>query len=215
MSRKILLQFSNIGLNNPSLKNKLLEKVSFNLVTGERLALIGPSGSGKTTLLRLINRLQEPTTGTIFFCSRPLKKIPITYLRQQIVLVPQETKLLGMNVHEALCYALKIQNISKTEITQRLEEWKSRLFIPDKWLERNELELSLGQRQIIGIARGLIMKPKLLLLDEPTSALDDLKANQITDLLINITQYTQTSIIMVNHNLEIIKGFSKYILKLD
>ncbi|WP_315855028.1 hypothetical protein [Candidatus Atelocyanobacterium thalassae] len=59
------------------------------------------------------------------------------------------------------------------------------------------------------------MKPKLLLLDEPTSALDDLKANQITDLLINITQYTQTSIIMFNHNLKIIKGFSKYILKLD
>ena len=136
-------------------------------------------------------------------------------MRQQIVLVPQEPKLLGMSVNEALSYALKLQNISKAEINQRLQKWKSRLSIPNQWLERYESELSLGQRQIIGITRGLIIEPKILLLDEPTSSLDSLKANQIIKLLTNITQYTQTAIVIVSHDLEVVKSFSKYILKLE
>ena len=215
MSKQFLLQLSNVGLTDPLSKSQLLKEISFNLITGERLVLIGPSGSGKTTLLRLINRLQEPSTGKIIFCSQPLEKIPIIDLRQQIVLVPQEPKLLGMSVNEALSYALKLQNISKAEINQRLQKWKSRLSIPNQWLERYESELSLGQRQIIGITRGLIIEPKILLLDEPTSSLDSLKANQIIKLLTNITQYTQTAIVIVSHDLEVVKSFSKYILKLE
>ena len=215
MSKQFLLQLSNVGLTDPLSKSQLLKEISFNLITGERLVLIGPSGSGKTTLLRLINRLQEPSTGKILFCSQPLEKIPIIDLRQQIVLVPQEPKLLGMSVKEALSYALKLQNISKAEINQRLQKWKSRLSIPNQWLERYESELSLGQRQIIGITRGLIIEPKILLLDEPTSSLDSLKANQIIKLLTNITQYTQTAIVIVSHDLEVVKSFSKYILKLE
>lgn len=215
MSKQFLLQLSNVGLTDPLSKSQLLKEISFNLITGERLVLIGPSGSGKTTLLRLINRLQEPSTGKILFCSQPLEKIPIIDLRQQIVLVPQEPKLLGMSVNEALSYALKLQNISKAEINQRLQKWKSRLSIPNQWLERHESELSLGQRQIIGITRGLIIEPKILLLDEPTSSLDSLKANQIIKLLTNITQYTQTAIVIVSHDLEVVKSFSKYILKLE
>ena len=214
-SLQFLLQLSNVGLTDPLSKSQLLKEISFNLITGERLVLIGPSGSGKTTLLRLINRLQEPSTGKILFCSQPLEKIPIIDLRQQIVLVPQEPKLLGMSVNEALSYALKLQNISKAEINQRLQKWKSRLSIPNQWLERYESELSLGQRQIIGITRGLIIEPKILLLDEPTSSLDSLKANQIIKLLTNITQYTQTAIVIVSHDLEVVKSFSKYILKLE
>ena len=214
MSKQFLLQLSNVGLTDPLSKSQLLKEISFNLITGERLVLIGPSGSGKTTLLRLINRLQEPSTGKILFCSQPLEKIPIIDLRQQIVLVPQEPKLLGMSVNEALSYALKLQNISKAEINQRLQKWKSRLSIPNQWLERYESELSLGQRQIIGITRGLIIEPKILLLDE-TSSLDSLKANQIIKLLTNITQYTQTAIVIVSHDLEVVKSFSKYILKLE
>ena len=215
MSKQFLLQLSNVGLTDPLSKSQLLKEISFNLITGERLVLIGPSGSGKTTLLRLINRLQEPSTGKILFCSQPLEKIPIIDLRQQIVLVQQEPKLLGMSVNEALSYALKLQNISKAEINQRLQKWKSRLSIPNQWLERYESELSLGQRQIIGITRGLIIEPKILLLDEPTSSLDSLKANQIIKLLTNITQYTQTAIVIVSHDLEVVKSFSKYILKLE
>ena len=215
MSKQFLLQLSNVGLTDPLSKSQLLKEISFNLITGERLVLIGPSGSGKPTLLRLINRLQEPSTGKILFCSQPLEKIPIIDLRQQIVLVPQEPKLLGMSVNEALSYALKLQNISKAEINQRLQKWKSRLSIPNQWLEPYESELSIGQRQIIGITRGLIIEPKILLLDEPTSSLVSLKANQIIKLLTNITQYTQTAIVIVSHDLEVVKSFSKYILKLE
>ncbi|MEA5537263.1 ABC transporter ATP-binding protein [Crocosphaera sp. XPORK-15E] len=210
-----LLQFSNVGLTDPLGKNQLLEGVSFTLNSGDRLAIVGPSGSGKTTLLRLINRLQDPSTGSIEFESQPLTKIPVIQLRQQIVLVPQEPKLLGMTVQETLAYPLILQQIPKAEIQQRIEQWRSQLSIPDDWLERNELQLSLGQRQIVSIVRGLVMQPKLLLLDEPTSALDSDRASQLIEQLVLLTNNSPITIIMVNHQLNMVNQFTDQILRLN
>ena len=214
-STETLLQLSDVGLSDPLGRHTLLEKISFTVNEGDRLAIIGPSGSGKTTLLRLINRLQDPSTGSILFQSQLLTQFQVIHLRQKIVLVPQEPKLLGMTVQETLTYPLKLQKLSPTEIKQRLEYWRSRLPIPDDWLERNELQLSLGQRQLITIVRGLMMQPKLLLLDEPTSALDRDKALQLLEVLKTMTMETKTAIIMVNHQLELVEQFTKQVLKLN
>ncbi|MGK7957489.1 MAG: ATP-binding cassette domain-containing protein [Crocosphaera sp.] len=210
-----LLQLSNVGLSDPLGRDLLLENISFTVNQGDRLAIVGPSGSGKTTLLRLINRLQDPHKGSIFFQSQPLKQFRVTNLRQQIVLVPQEPKLLGMTVEESLIYPLKLQKLSAREIKQRLEYWRSQLSIPDDWLERNELQLSLGQRQLISIVRGLMMQPQLLLLDEPTSALDHQKAIQLIELLKTITKDAKMTILMVNHQLELVEQFTTQVLKLN
>ena len=210
-----LLQLSDVGLSDPLGRHQLLERISFTVNKGDRYCIIGPSGSGKTTLLRLINRLQDPTTGSILFQSQPLKQFPVIDLRRQIVLVPQEPKLLGMTVQDALVYPLRLQKLPSTEINQRREYWRSQLSIPDDWLERNELQLSLGQRQLISIVRGLMMQPKLLLLDEPTSALDRDKALQLIKVLKTITQEAKTTIIMVNHQLELVEQFRKQVLKLN
>ncbi len=214
-STEFLLQLSDVGLSDPLGRDPLLEKISFTVNQGDRLAIIGPSGSGKTTLLRLINRLQDPHSGSIFFQSQPLKQFQVTRLRQQIVLVPQEPKLLGMTVQDALVYPLRLQKLPSTEINQRREYWRSQLSIPDDWLERNELQLSLGQRQLISIVRGLMMQPKLLLLDEPTSALDRDKALQLIKVLKTITEDATTTILMVNHQLELVEQFAKQVLKLN
>nr|WP_232285695.1 ATP-binding cassette domain-containing protein [Crocosphaera chwakensis] len=212
---KPLLQLSNLGLSDPLGRHQLLENISFTVNKGDRLAIVGPSGSGKTTLLRLINRLLDPTTGSILFESQPLQQFQVIPLRQKIVLVPQEPKLLGMTVHETLAYPLKLQKLSKTEINQRLEYWRSQLSIPDDWLERNELQLSLGQRQLITIVRGLMMQPTLLLLDEPTSALDRDKALQLIEVLNTITTNTKMTVLMVNHQLELVEKFTTQVLKLN
>ncbi|XTZ10832.1 MAG: ABC transporter ATP-binding protein [cyanobacterium endosymbiont of Rhopalodia yunnanensis] len=209
-----LLKLSEVSLTDFRKENKLLTNISFQVNQSDRLAIIGPSGAGKTTLLRLINRLQDPTSGLIEWDSQPLCNLSIVKLRQQIVLVPQEPKLLGMTVEETLAYPLVLQQLSKLEIEQAIDTWQSQLSIPDDWLTRNELQLSLGQRQLVSIMRGLMMKPKLLLLDEPTSALDSDRAQQLIETLINSNQTEQTTIIMVNHQKKCVKQFAQGILTL-
>ena len=132
-------------------------------------------------------------------------------LRQQVVLVPQEPKLLGMTVAEALAYPLHLQNYSKSEIKQRIIDGTNRLHIPQTWLERTELQLSLGQRQLVGITRGLIMEPKILVLDEPTSALD----TGLSEHLLTVLNILKTTIVMVNHQLDIAKKLAQRILYLE
>ncbi|ACK67984.1 ABC transporter related [Rippkaea orientalis PCC 8801] len=209
-----LLRLSDVCLHDKLGQHQLLTGISFEVNRGDRLGIIGPSGAGKTTLLRLINRLQDPTSGVIEWDSQPLNKIPIIQLRQHIVLIPQEPKLLGMTVEETLGYPLILQQLPKAEIKQRIETWKTHFSIPDEWLSRHELQLSLGQRQLVSIARGLIMQPQLLLLDEPTSALDPDRAHHLMDRLINLSQTTQTTIMMINHQHPLINTFAQRILTL-
>ncbi|WP_267383890.1 ABC transporter ATP-binding protein [Cyanobacterium sp. uoEpiScrs1] len=207
-----LLKLSEVSLTNFREKNQLLTNISFQVNQSDRFAIVGPSGAGKTTLLRLINRLQDPTSGSIEWDSQPLCDLSIVKLRQQIVLVPQEPKLLGMTVEETLAYPLILQQLPKLEIAQSIDMWRSKLSIPDDWLTRNELQLSLGQRQLVSIMRGLMMKPKLLLLDEPTSALDSDRAQQLIETLINWNRTEQTTIIMVNHQKKFVEQFAQAIL---
>lgn len=190
---------------------QILNHVSFQIETFDRVAVLGTSGSGKTSLLRLLNRLTEPTTGTVFFEGKPYNNIPVISLRKQIVLVPQEPKLLGMNVREALSYPLKLQQLSPTEIKTRITTYCEPLHIPESWYDKNELQLSLGQRQLVTIARGLIMQPKVLLLDEPTAALDLGIATQLIEFL----KKQEMTILMVNHQLDIAEIFCNRVLYLE
>ena len=193
----------------------LLQNISFKVNRGEKVVIIGASGAGKTSLLRLLNRLNSPTQGQIYFEAISVQQLPILQLRQQLILVPQEPKLLGMTVREALIYPLQLQALPKVEINRRLDTWLSQLRIPQKWLERSELQLSLGQRQLIAIARALMMQPKILLLDEPTSALDLGTANRLFSVLDSLVQEYNLTILMVNHQLELIQNFANRLLYLN
>ncbi|MGK7950565.1 MAG: ATP-binding cassette domain-containing protein [Xenococcaceae cyanobacterium] len=210
-----IIQLKNISLTASVGSAILLQDISFSLDRGDKLAIVGATGSGKTTLVRLLNYLNTPTTGTIYLEEKPFSQIPIIQLRKQVVLVPQEPKLLGMSVSETLAYPLKLQKLPPKEIRQRVETWTNLLQIPQKWLERNELQLSLGQRQLVSIARGLIMQPKVLLLDEPTSALDLGIAHNLLTVLNRLTEDSDITIVMVNHQLELIHNFARRIIYLE
>ncbi|MGF1540929.1 MAG: ATP-binding cassette domain-containing protein [Pleurocapsa sp.] len=192
----------------------LLQNISFEVNRGDKLAIIGASGAGKTSLLKLLNRLNNPTQGKIYFKTTAITQIPVISLRQQIVLVPQEPKLLGMSVRQALVYPLQLQALPTTEINRRLNIWLEQLRIPEAWLERYELQLSFGQRQLIAIARGLMMQPQILLLDEPTSALDLGTANHLLTFLDRLIRESNLTIVMVNHQLELIKNFADRLIYL-
>jgi D-methionine transport system ATP-binding protein len=150
---------------------RLLNQVSWQIKPG-CTCILGPSGAGKTTLLRCLNGLVQPVEGRVLFDGKALAPDQLPRLRQQVVLVMQEPKLLGMTVQEALAYPLKLRGMDEGAIQVRLKEWGDRLEIPAYWGSYTEAMLSAGQRQWISLARGLLCQPKVLLLDEPTSALD-------------------------------------------
>lgn len=206
-----ILQLDQVSLLDPIGLNYLLENISFTVNRGDRISIVGQSGAGKSTILRLLNRLSEPTTGTIYLENKSILEIPVPQLRKRIVLVLQEPKLLGMTIAQALAYPLFLQQLPKGEIQQRIEDCCSQCNIPNEWLERNELQLSLGQRQIVAIARALIMQPQILLLDEPTSALDAGRAESLLAVLATL----DITILMVNHQLEIAEKFSDRLLYLE
>ncbi|WP_414859102.1 ATP-binding cassette domain-containing protein [Nostoc sp. KVJ3] len=182
---------------------------------GERIAIVGPVGAGKTSLLRLINRLIEPTSGKIYLENQEYRQIPVIQLRQMVVLVLQESKLLGMTVQQALAYPLVLRGLPKQTIQERISYWTEQLHIPNEWLGRTEVQLSAGQRQIVAIARALLIQPKILLLDEPTSALDAGTASHLMQVLIQLSQAHQTTILMVNHQLELAQIFCTRLLHLQ
>lgn len=192
----------------------ILTDISFEVFPGDRLAIIGSSGAGKTSLLRLLNRLIEPTSGKIYL-EQDYQKIPVIELRRQVMLVAQEPKLLGMTVQQALAYPLTLQQLPATEIQERITTSREQLHIPSEWLERTELELSVGQRQLVAIARALIIQPKILLLDEPTSALDAGLAAHVLNVITDLSQTANLTILMVNHQLDLAQLFSTRVLYLQ
>jgi D-methionine transport system ATP-binding protein len=193
----------------------LLKDISFETVPGDRIALVGASGSGKTSLLRLLNRLSEPTSGVILFNQKALTQIPTLALRQQIVLVLQESKLLGMTVQQALEYPLTLRQLPKQTIRERVQKWNDRLHIPSEWLSRTELQLSVGQRQLVAIVRALVTEPSVLLLDEPMSALDVGRSELLLHVLSDLTQVNGMTVLMVSHQLELAEQGCDRVLHLE
>lgn len=190
----------------------LLKSITFEVLAGARLCIIGPAGAGKTSLLRLLNRLSEPTSGAIYLENQDIRKIPVLQLRRQVMLVPQEPKLLGMTVREALAYPLTLQQLPQQQIQERVGNSRELLHIPADWLERTEVQLSVGQRQLVAIARALVSQPQILLLDEPTSALDAGTASRVLGVLADLASKDKLSILMVNHQLDMAEQFCTRVL---
>lgn len=120
-----------------------------------------------------------------------------------------------MTVEEALAYPLVLQQLPKQAIAERLETVREQLRIPTDWLDRTELQLSLGQRQLVAIARALVCHPKILLLDEPTSALDAGLASYVLGVLADLAKTGKLTIMMVNHQLDMAERFGTRVLYLQ
>ncbi|WP_442945004.1 ABC transporter ATP-binding protein [Nostoc sp.] len=193
----------------------ILQDISLEVFQSERIAIVGPVGAGKTSLLCLLNRLIEPTSGKLYLENQEYHQIPVIQLRQMLVLVLQESKLLGMTVGQALTYPLVLRGLPKQTIQQRINHWTEQIQIPNEWLGRTEVQLSAGQRQLVAIARALVIQPKILLLDEPTSALDAGTASHLMQVLTQLSQTHQTTILMVNHQLELAQMFCTRLLHLQ
>jgi D-methionine transport system ATP-binding protein len=210
-----LLRLEQVSLKAGLGSAVVLGPLSLEIKPGEFVGVVGPSGAGKTSLFRLLNRLQSPTVGQLYWDGQSFETWPVTQLRQRVVLMAQESRLLGMTVEAALAYPLQIQGIPPAQVAQRVRHWSTQCQIPPEWLGRSELELSGGQRQRVAIARALLMTPQVLLLDEPTAAQDVGSAKLLLEQVANQVRDRGLTVLMSNHQLEWIEQFCDRVLLLE
>ena len=177
----------------------LLRNISFALYSGERIAIVGPSGAGKSTLLRLINRLDEPTSGAILLDGEDTRALPPQALRRRIGLMMQRAYLCSGSVRQNIAYgpAQQNQQISDAEI----DAWLSDVGLPG-YGERDAQTLSGGEAQRVALLRALANQPEVLLLDEPTAALDEENRRSVEELIARLIQERQLTCLWVTHSLE-------------
>src|SRR5680860_681786 len=158
-------------------------------------AIVGPSGAGKTSLLRCLNRLQEPSSGSVLLDSSDITAIDPIQLRRRVGMIFQTPALFEGGVRGNLAYGLS--GVSDDELRRSLAS----AGLDDGFLERDSGALSVGQAQRVCIARALVRRPEILLMDEPTSALDRDAAARIEQLVTSLNQ-TGLTVVLVTHNLD-------------
>jgi putative ABC transport system ATP-binding protein len=175
----------------------LVNDISVQVQQGEILAVVGPSGAGKSSFLRLINRLDEPTSGTVYLVGQDYKELASRELRRRVGMVMQSAYLFPGTVAENLCYGPRQhgEELPASEIANLLEQVGLEGFA-----HRDVSHLSGGEAQRISLARTLANKPEVLLLDEPTSALDDRAEREIEALLTRVLRHQHLTALIVTHD---------------
>ena len=158
-------------------------------------AIVGPSGAGKTSLLRCLNRLEEPSRGSVLLDSTHIITLDPIQLRRRVGMIFQTPALFEGGVRSNLAYGLT--NVAEEDMRTALVS----AGLDSDFLERDSSALSVGQAQRVCIARALVRRPEILLMDEPTSALDRDAAARIERLVTSLNE-TGLTVILVTHNLD-------------
>lgn len=186
----------------------VLEDINLTIEDGDIYALVGRSGAGKSTLLRCINGLTSYQEGSLIVdgCEvRKLKEKELREFRRHIGMIFQQFSLLErQTVYENVALPMQCWKYSKEEIDKKVKELLEIVGMQDK-MKAKPRNLSGGQKQRVAIARALTMEPKILLCDEATSALDPKTTNSILDLLMEINKKTGITIVIVTHQMEVVR----------
>lgn len=183
-------------------------------IDADVVSIEGQSGSGKSTLLRLLNNLDDPTQGDVFYGEKRLTDMEPIALRQKVVMVPQNPVVFDGTIRHNLLLGLDLsgeQAASDTQLNHMLK-----LFWLDKDLETNASDLSGGEKQRMALARVLLMKQaEVFLLDEPSSDLDDETSQHIMQAFIKEAKKQNQQIIMVTHDKHITEQFADQKINMD
>jgi len=184
----------------------VLTGVTLAFEPAEAYSILGPSGAGKTTLLRLLNRLEDPTTGALRFHGTPYGQLSAIALRRRVAMVFQVPVLFAGSVRENLCMALRLQHRDDHVETAELARTLELVELDGALLARNAAALSVGQKQRVCIARALLTAPEVLLLDEPTAALDPTTAHRLVESIVGLRYRQRLTLIMVSHQPELARA---------
>ncbi|MCK9441747.1 MAG: phosphate ABC transporter ATP-binding protein [Methanothrix sp.] len=197
-----LLEISSLGKSYG--KAEVLKGIDLTVERGEILGLIGPTGSGKTTLLRLVNLLDEPSTGSILFEDREVSGRPEREklsMRRKMAMVFQKPVMFKASVEENVSFGLRMRGrVDAKEMRGQTKEALAAMGLSG-YESRDANTLSGGEMQRIALARAWVLQPELLLLDEPTANLDPGSAASIDRLLHSLAD-SRTAVILATHNMQ-------------
>ncbi len=202
---------SNIFSRGKEGQIRAVDGVSFEISNNHVLGIVGESGSGKSTIAKAIMGLTKISGGNIYFEEKLLKKRTVDI--QMIFQSSYSSLNPRMKIYEILSEPIIINKIMpKREIKPFLEDLMEKVRLPKSYLNRYPKQLSGGQRQRVGIARALTTNPKLIIADEPTSALDVSIQAQILNLLLDLQQDLNVSVIFISHNLAVVRYISDEVI---
>ena len=204
MTDEVLIRLENVtkqygGTDEPAVNNLTLD-----VIRGEVLVLVGPSGCGKSTTLRLINRLIEPTSGTLYLNGEDVTNMNPSLLRRKIGYVIQQVGLFPhRTIAENIATVPKLLGWDKKRIDERVDELLEVVSMdPGTYRERYPKELSGGQAQRVGVARALAADPDVLLMDEPFGAIDPITRDRLQNEFLRLQQDLQKTIVFVTHDID-------------
>jgi putative ABC transport system ATP-binding protein len=205
-----VLRAENLGR---SVRDKILvADASFEVHKGETMVIVGPSGSGKSSLLRLLNRLDEPTTGTVYLDGVDYRQIAPRELRRRVGMVTQRPFLFPGTVADNLRFGPRQRGEELTD--SRIEELLASVGLAG-YASRDVANLSGGEAQRVSFARTLANSPEVLLLDEPTSALDDDSKHGVEVLVTQIGREHGIPCVLVTHDVAQAARLGQRVLMLE
>lgn len=205
--------FKDISFKYPKKNKYILKGLDLQINSNEKICLVGPSGSGKSTLVKLLLRMNNYENGNIYIDNVNIKKIDVTYLREQIIYVNQKTSLFDTTVLENILYGNK--HISKQKVIEVLNKYKLNMIY--KGLKNglvnktgvNGNNLSLGMQKITIILRGIFKKGKVKIFDEPLAGLDTETRKKVIEMIDN--ECKNNTVIIITHDKEILPYCTKII----
>lgn len=200
------------GLGQGRAELRAVDGVSLDVMPGETLGLVGESGCGKSTLGRLLLRLEEPTSGRVYFDGQDITELSQTALRpvrrqmQIIFQDPYSSLNPRMTVEAAVAEPLRVHRLvsSKAEAQERVVSLLERVGLRPEHMRRYPHEFSGGQRQRIGIARALAVSPSFIVADEPVSALDMTVQTLTLELLADLKRQFELTLVFISHDLSVV-----------
>ncbi len=199
----IAIRLEDLTKSYPGAASPAVGHLDLTIPRGELVALVGPSGCGKTTTLKMINRLIEPTGGTVWLEGVDIRTLPVHVLRRGIGYVIQQSGLFPhRKVRDNIATVPKLLGWPKDRIAARVDELAGLLDLDPSLLGRYPAGLSGGQQQRVGVARALAADPPVLLMDEPYSAVDPIVRARLQDELLDLQRRVNKTIVLVTHDID-------------
>lgn len=196
-----------------------LKNINLKIEDGQFIGIIGHTGSGKSTLIQHMNGLMKAASGGIYFNGRDIYEADYDKkeLRTKVGLVFQypEHQLFETTIFDDVCFGPRNQGFSKDEAGLRAFEALKLVGMPESLYYQSPFELSGGQKRRVAIAGVLAMKPEVLILDEPTAGLDPKGRDEILDLIADMHQKRQITVILVSHSMEDVAKYVQRIIVMN
>lgn len=211
-----VITFKNVSFSYPETKITVLKNVSFEIISGEKLAIVGLNGAGKTTLIKLLSRVYDPSKGKILVDGVDLKKIDLTHWREQFGVLFQDFSNFQMTAKEAIAIARPNNPVNMEKVI-----WSAKMAGADEFIEKfpkkydqllwkgfqDGVELSKGQFQRMAVARIFYRDALISVLDEPTSAIDAVTEEKIFEML--ETKMDGRTVVLISHRFSTVKNADK------